>query len=183
MLVSLLYKKGLGKQEELGEKTSNQKGLLASPEDKGNIKMPQKHMTLWIMPQDIMGMVGGRPDVFMCFTDISHRDLWTYVLGIYLQGTAQKLFPSLYHFKLSPHSTVTKYKGKQPSDPWPSWWWGLWIEQTLSKARGHGLSIRWRIEVEGAPFPKYHCISPQLSMHLYLRALLQNGDTRENCLA
>lgn len=49
----------------------------ASPEDKGNIKMPQKYWTLSIMPQDatsrgMMGMAGGRPKVLMCFMDVSH---------------------------------------------------------------------------------------------------------------
>lgn len=84
-------------------------GLLASLEDKGNIKMPQD-----VPSRGIMGMAGGADQMSSCavWTSVT-QTLCDCVLGTHLPGTAQKSFPSLYLFKFRPHSTAAKYNGKQ----------------------------------------------------------------------
>lgn len=119
------------------ENRCNQMGLPASPEDKGNIKMPQKHTTLWIMPQDIIGMVGGRPDVSKCFTDVSQR-LVNICIGDPPASQGSEVISYFIPFQAQSSLNGHQIQGaSKPSNPRPSWWWWLWIEP---QAWGHWLS-------------------------------------------
>jgi hypothetical protein len=154
----------------------NRTGHLASPEDEGNIKMPQRHTTVWIMPQDVtsrgvMGMIRGRPNVFMCFMDVSHGDPWSCVLGGSTCRAQLRSYSLVYAF---PSSVLTQQPpnimASRPSGPLTLAI--LWLLDPESPSSG-----------EGSLLPKYHSTRTQPPTHLYLGALIQTGYPSEYWLA